>query len=168
MKEIKESDVDEQELHWMIQERAREIYWEWDEPLLNAVYRGDFDAAFDKGLEKVDIQLFEELFEKVLAEAMREPEPDDSGEILPWERQPEEPAQRSPGSPAIGPGKSAPPHSKPTSPASPSPATFFNISSCRTKPMNCMSMACSKPIEPSKRPKSAVWTAHQPACSSLF
>lgn len=93
MKEIKESDVDEQELHWMIQERAREIYWEWDEPLLNAAYQGDLDAAFDKGLDKVDIQLFKELFEKVLAEAMREPEPDDSGEILPWERQPEEPAR---------------------------------------------------------------------------
>jgi len=94
IKEIKESDVDEQELHWMIQERAREIRWEWDEPLLSATYRGDFDAAFDKEFDKVDIQLFEELFEKVLAEAMREPEPDGPAEILPWERQPAEPAEQ--------------------------------------------------------------------------
>lgn len=99
IKEIKESDVDEQELHWMIVNRASEIYGEWNEPMLRIVYEGfeydelhelDFNDLHDP--DSALSQRYNALEAKYLAEYQQDLAPEAPGEIHPWEQQPEEPA----------------------------------------------------------------------------
>ncbi|MCY3994234.1 MAG: hypothetical protein OXF50_23625 [Caldilineaceae bacterium] len=99
MKEIKESDVDEQELHWMIVERARDIYGEWLKPMLRIVYEGfEHDEIHELNLDDLHdpdsalSQRYKALEERFLAEYHQDLAPDVPAEILPWERQPAEPA----------------------------------------------------------------------------
>ena len=101
IKEIKESDVDEQKLHWMIVDRARDIYGEWLTPMLRIVYEG-FERDELRELDSDDLydpdsalsQRYKALQEKSLAEYQQDLAQEDlHREIFPWDQQPEEPAQ---------------------------------------------------------------------------
>ena len=99
-KEIKEAEVDDQELYWMIVERASEIRWEWDEPFLRAAYEMEIDESELDEINVDDLedpnsdlsQRFEAALEKILAESKQDNNPDLPGKVIPWERQPGESA----------------------------------------------------------------------------
>lgn len=100
IKEVKEADVDEKELYWMIVERAGEIRMEWSEPSLRAAYElelseqelAEFDTDDLKDPDSAYNRKYYALYDKILAECRQAPDPDLPGEIIPWERQPAEPA----------------------------------------------------------------------------
>lgn len=89
IQEVKEPDFDEKKLHGEIFNRSLEINGEWIDPLISALYREDpYDPA--KETEAEYFQRHDALVEEIEKESQqghRRPR-----EILPWERQPAEPA----------------------------------------------------------------------------
>ena len=88
IKEIKESDIDEQELYWMIVERARDIKGDWLKPRFRIVYEGfEHDELHELNLDDLWdpdsalSQRYKALEEKYLAEYQQDLAPDAPGEI---------------------------------------------------------------------------------------
>ncbi len=89
IQEAQEPDFDEKKLHGEIFNRSREIYAEWTDPLIMALYREDpYDPA--KETEAEYFQRHDALVEEIEKENQQDHRL--PREILPWERQPAEPA----------------------------------------------------------------------------
>lgn len=87
IQEVKEPDFDEKKLRTTILERAREIKEAWYRPMVEAMYRlGVHDPA--KETEAEFWRRYDALVEEIEGDNNQDP----GREILPWERQPAEPA----------------------------------------------------------------------------